>query len=105
MAKFYGKIGFEDSVETAPGVWSPEFVEKNYYGDVLRQSWRNENSQKINDDITINNQLSVIADSYINQNIGHMRYVEWMGTKWKISSVDIQYPRIILELGGVYNAE
>lgn len=105
MAKFYGLIGFEDTVETAPGVWSPNTVEKAYYGDVLRSSWRNQKAQKINDDITVSNQISILADSYIYENIGHMKYVEYLGSKWKISSVTIQRPRLIIELGGVYNVE
>lgn len=105
MAKFCGKIGFEDTVETAPGVWSPGCAEFTYYGDIIRQSWRTDGTQKINDDIVISNQISVIADAYATKNIGHMKYVELFGSKWKISSAEVNYPRIIINLGGVYNVD
>lgn len=105
--KFYGPIGFAETVETSPGVWEEVLVPHNYYGDVVRNSRRYESSSdKLNDNLNITNQFSIVADAYAYQNFHKMRYVEWMGAKWKITSVDAtNRPRLILEVGGVYNEE
>lgn len=103
MAKWYGKIGFADTVETEPGVWVEQIVERSYYGDLIRNSRRLQNSGSINDDINISNELSIVADPYANQNFFAIRYVEFMGAKWKVSNVDVEYPRLVLAIGGVYN--
>lgn len=103
MAKFYGKIGFTTGLaETAPGVYEDVISERNYIGDVLnilRNTHRN-NNDKLNSDISINNQISIIADPYANSNVTSMRYVEWMGVKWSIADVHVQYPRLVITLGG-----
>lgn len=103
MAKFYGIIGYTETKEIEPGVWDEVITERSYYGDLTRNTSRFQPSNGVNDDINISNNVSVIADPYANQNFHHMRYVEFMGTKWKITNVDVQYPRIILTVGGVYN--
>lgn len=103
MAKYYGKIGYAETTEVNPGVWEEVIIEKSYYGDLIRNIRRLQSSDKINDDINISNELSVIADPYAMNNFHSMRYVEFMGTKWKVSSVEVQYPRLILTLGGLYN--
>lgn len=105
--KFYGPIGFAETVETSPGVWEEVLVPHNYYGDVVRNLRRYESSSdKLNDNLNITNQFSIVADAYAYQNFHKMRYVEWMGAKWKITSVDAtNRPRLILEVGGVYNEE
>lgn len=104
MAKFYGKIGYVLTTETAPGVWSDsEPIERYYRGDVLQNNRRWETTSSVNDDIKINNRLSIVADPFAYENLYTMKYVEWYGTKWKVSEVDIQPPRIIISLGGVYN--
>ena len=105
--KFYGPIGFTETVEISPGVWEEVLVPHNYYGDVVRNSRRYESSSdKLNDNLNITNQFSIVADAYAYQNFHKMRYVEWMGAKWKIASVDAtNRPRLILEVGGVYNEE
>ena len=103
MAKFYGKIGYIDSVESEPGYWEEKPVEREYYGDITRNTSRYQNGGQVNEDIVINNILSIVADPYANENFQHMRYVEWMGAKWKITNVEVQYPRLLLTLGGVYN--
>lgn len=104
MAKFYGKIGYIQSVETEPGIWEEQAVERNYYGDITKNISRYQSNGTVNDDITISNMISVVADPYANENFQHIRYVEFMGTKWKVTNVEVQYPRLILSLGGVYNA-
>ena len=103
MAKFCGKIGYIDSVESEPGYWEEKPVEREYYGDITRNTSRYQNGGQVNEDIVINNILSIVADPYANENFQHMRYVEWMGAKWKITNVEVQYPQLILTLGGVYN--
>ena len=104
MTRWCGVIGYAETLEIEPGVWSEEFTERKYYGDLLRNSRRLQGSQQVNDDITISNQISILADPYAVQHFHAIRYAELFGTKWKVSSVEVQYPRLILELGGAYNA-
>lgn len=103
MAKFYGVIGYAATVQTEPGIYEEQIIETEYVGDVLRNTRRLREGSKINDDITISNQISIIADPYASNNFHAMRYVTFMGAKWKVSEVDVQYPRLILTLGGLYN--
>ena len=103
MAKWCGIIGYAEQVETTPGVWSEQITERKYYGDVIRNNRRLQSAGKLNDDINVGNEISIIADPFANNNFHTMRYVEFMGTKWKVTTVDVQYPRLILSLGGVYN--
>ena len=104
MAKFYGAIGYAETIETRPGVWVEQITERNYYGDLIRNTRRLESSGELNDNININNEISILSDPYAIDHFHAMRYVVFSGTKWKISSVDIKYPRIVLSIGGVYNA-
>lgn len=103
MAKFFGKIGFTETKETAPGVWIEEVSEKEYYGDVLSLNRKLETGEHLNDDINVNNRISILADPFAFERFSSMRYVSWMGTKWKVTNVEVQYPRLILSIGGVYN--
>ena len=103
MNKFYGKIGYAISEETVPGVWVERIVERSYYGDVIRNIRCLQSSENLNDDINVSNEISIVADAFANQNFHSMRYVEYMGTKWKVSSIEVKYPRLILSMGGVYN--
>ena len=104
MAKWFGKIGFDQgTVETTPGVWQPSILEKSYYGDVQRNSRRLQTSDKVNDDLNISNQISIVADPYANENFHKIRYTYFMNTKWKVTDIEVQYPRLILTLGGEWN--
>lgn len=103
MAKFYGNIGFADTVETSPDVYEEQIVEKAYRGDVLRNYLSRRSSDKMNDDVEISNSISIVADPYLNNNIGRIRYVVWMGSKWEITSVEVNRPRLVLSIGGLYN--
>ena len=105
MAKFYGVIGYAVTKETAPGVWTEEIAEQSYYGDLTRNMRRLQDSGDLNDDINVANEISIVADPYANANFHSMRYVAFMGAKWKISKVEVQYQRLILTLGGVYNGK
>ena len=102
MAKFYGAIGFAVTEESSPGVYKETIEEHNYYGDLIRNTRRLQTSDKLNDDINVANEISIISDPYANQNFHSIRYVEFMGSKWKVSSVEVSYPRLILTLGGLY---
>jgi hypothetical protein len=107
MNKWAGVIGFAQTVksETKPSVWEEEITERRYYGDILRNYRRNETqSDSPNDNINLNNQLSVVSDTFMYDNFQYMKYVTWMNSKWSIKSVELQYPRVIIEIGGVYNA-
>lgn len=103
MAKYYGKIGFAESVESAPGVHVEKIAERNYYGELVRNSRRLQSANQLNDNINISNEISIVADPYADKNFHMMRYIEFMGTKWKISNVEVQPPRLILTVGGVWN--
>jgi hypothetical protein len=105
MAKFRGKVGFITTEETRPGIWDALVTERFYYCDLIRNFRRSESSGNLNDDINISNKISIVADPYANDNIHSIKYVEFMGTKWKVSNVEVQYPRLILDLGGLYNGE
>lgn len=105
MAKFYGKIGYADTKETAPGVWVEQITERNYYGELVRNTRRLESSGNLNDNINIANEISIVADPYANSHFHEMRYVEFQGARWKVSNAEVKYPRLILTLGGLYNVE
>ena len=106
MAKYYGFVGYIKTVETAPGVWAPKAIERPYYGDVIRNAKRFQNqSEGINDDIVVNHSISIVADPYASENHPYIRYCWWNDVAWKVTDISIEYPRIILNLGGVYNAE
>ena len=103
MGKFYGLIGYAETVETSPGVWVEQITERKYYGDVNRDSRRLQSANQLNDNINVSSEISIVADPYANENFQHMRYIEWLGTKWKITNIEVQYPRLILTLGGIYH--
>ena len=104
MNKYFGKIGFSVEEETRPGVWTG-IVEREYYGDVIRNSSRLQTADKVNDNVNISNEISIVADPYAYMNFYNMRYIDFMGAKWKINSVQVQYPRLILTIGDLYNGE
>ena len=104
MPKLYTQIGFAPSyVQTAPGVWEENVVVKNYYGEILRNIRRRENSGQVNDNININNRISIVADPYARENFHTMLWIKFMGSKWKITEAEVEYPRLILTIGGLYN--
>lgn len=103
MAKFYGAIGYATPTQTSPGVWKDVINERNYSGDLIRDTRRLQTSDKVNDDINIANNVSIVADEFANQNSHHMRYATINGANWKIEKVEVQRPRLLLTLGGVYN--
>ncbi len=105
MAKFFGKIGYLVMIESSPGVWTEDITTREYYGDLIRNTRKIQTSDQLNDDINISNEISIVADAFAYQNFHSMKYVEFMGAKWKVASIEVQHPRLILTVGGVYNGE
>ncbi len=103
MAKFSGIIGYGKTMETTPGVWVEKITERSYYGELNRNTRRLQSADQLNDNINITNEISIVADPFANENFHSMRYVKFMGTKWKITNVEVLYPRLILSVGGVWN--
>lgn len=103
--RYYGQIGYFETVEVKPGLFENEMIYKTYKGDVLRNYKRNQDGSKVNSDISVNNQISIVADPYAQKHFFNIKCVEWQGALWSVSSVEVQYPRLILELGGLYNEE
>ena len=103
MARWYGCIGYANTVEIRPGVYEEELTTRNYYGELGRNTRRLQTGDQLNDDINVANELSIVADPYAINHFHSMRYAEFAGAKWKITNVEVKYPRLILTLGGVYN--
>lgn len=103
MAKFYGEIGYGESIEKVPGVYELVIIERKYYGDVTRNTRKLEGGESVNNDITVGNSISIVADAYAHEHFFAMKYIKWAGTLWVVSDVEVKSPRLILRLGGVYN--
>lgn len=104
MAKFRGVVGFAETVETSPGIHVEKIGTRRYSCDLLRNNRRLESSGGVNDNINISNEISILGDAYAFHHFHAMRYIEFEGAKWKVSSVDAtKRPRLVLTLGGLYN--
>jgi hypothetical protein len=103
MARFFGRVGYGESVETTSGVWQDNIVEYSYYGDVIRNARNLQEGENLNPDLSVQNSISIVADAYANEHFFAIRYVEWAGALWTVSSVEVQSPRLLLRLGEVYN--
>lgn len=104
MAKYSGKVGFVESVEVSPGRWEYEVTERPYKGDVLKNTRRWESRDSLLDTLNANNMISIVAkDEYATRHTSAIRYIWWMGSRWNVTNVEVQRPRLILTIGGVYN--
>lgn len=103
MNRFHGKVGYGESVQTAPGVWTDVITAISYFGNVTRNTRQLREGSLVNDDITVGNNISIIADAYAVENFMNIRYIEWQGSLWTVTAVEVQAPRLILTLGGIYN--
>lgn len=101
--KYYGAVGYAETAQTVAGVWEEVITERNYFGDILQVHRRLDSSDKVNDDISISNKISIVADPYAINNFMNIRYVTWLEKKWKVSEVSVETPRLVLSLGGLYN--
>lgn len=103
MAKYYGKIGFSIMTEPEPGIFKETIEERSYYGDVTRVSRRLQSADKVNDDIVLTHDVSIVADPFAYNNFQSIRYITYLESKWKVSNVEVVYPRLVMTLGGLYN--
>src|SRR5215471_897900 len=101
--RFFGRVGYGETEETEPGVWVDTIVEYSYYGDVVRNTRSLRQGENLNDDLSVQNSISIVADAYANEHFFNIRYVEWAGTLWTVPTVEVQIPRLLLSLGEVYN--
>lgn len=103
--KYCGMIGYGESVETEPhsGIWEDVIIERKCKGDLVRNSRRIQNGESVNDNITISNEVYIMADAYALNNYQNIRYAEVRGARWKVNYVEVVHPRLRLTLGGVYN--
>lgn len=102
--RFFGKVGFAETQQTALDVYEEVITEREYYGDVVKNA-RNirEDNEKVNFDLFVENSISILADDHANEHISAIRYVEWAGDRWIVANVTVERPRLLLRLGGVYN--
>lgn len=104
MAKYSGKIGYTHEEETSPGVWSAIETIREVRGDILRTASTFQGGEVVNKDRTLQNRISVIADAYLMMNFFEISWVEYAGTRWEVTLIDVVRPRIILTLGGIWHA-
>lgn len=101
--KFFGNVGYGHVVDRQNGIWEDEITVLEYYGDVVRNTRRLATGEEINSDLSTGNSISIVADAYANEHFFAIRYVEWAGALWTVTEVEVQSPRLLLRLGGVYN--
>lgn len=101
--RYFGKVGFKMTVDKGKGIWETIIKENPYKGDVLRNTTRNQQGESINDNITFNINISIVADPFAYTHFNSIIYCVWRGVKLKVNSIEEQYPRLILSLGGEYN--
>ena len=105
MAKYYGVIGFAIPCETPPGVWTEKIIERKYKGDLIRPMQRWEPAEKVNDDMAVSNEISILSDHYADQHWPYIRYAAWGGALWKVKTISFERPRLRLTIGGIYHAK
>lgn len=106
MARYAGLVGFGESVQTSPGVWEDAIVERSYFGDVIRNArglGESDATTGVNRDIIVQNTITILADPYAYEHFHAMRYIRWAGALWTVTTVEVQYPRLLLRLGSLYN--
>lgn len=103
--KYHGRVGFVKYVKKSPGVWMTDTVEKKYRGDVIQHRANINPSDNVSDELRLTNKISIVCDSYAIENFQWIKYVEYMGVMWNVSTVEVQTPRLILTIGGVYSGQ
>ena len=103
MARFFGRVGYGHNEKTGPGIYEDVITEKSYFSDVVTDSRKSLQGENLPNDLSVSNVISIVADPYANENFHAIRYVEWAGALWTVSSVEAQSPRLLLRLGEVYN--
>ena len=103
MARFYSEVGFANKVEIRPGVWEDRIIVRKYQGDLIKNSRKLDAGDRVHSDISVGNSISIVADPYAREHFFAMMFVKWAGALWTVTDVEVQSPRLILRLGGVYN--
>lgn len=105
MAKWSGRIGFVTTKESpaGSGIHREVVTIKPFTGEVIRSIRRWQPGEKVNDDVSLGNQISVVATPYLFSNFYAIRFVSFMNSWWSVSSTTLDYPRINIEIGGLYN--
>lgn len=108
MARYSGKIGYLITVEEEingekTGICKEKYIERQAYGDVIQNYSKWDSANQLNDNISVNNKISIVADPFALANFQHIKYATWMKQKWKVSTIEPNYPRLILNIGGIYN--
>ncbi len=103
MAKYAGLVCYVTQEEKVPGVWTPLENPVLMKGDIIRQSSNYQDNGKINSDISLNHRVSLVGDAYAFDNYYNIKWIMLDGRKWEVTSVEIQRPRIIVSIGGLWN--
>jgi len=105
MARFHGEVGYGEAVENPPdsGIWLDRIDEFPYFGDVIRNTRKLDSGESINDNISVGNSISIVADQYAIEHFFKIKYLRWAGVLWTVTSDEVKSPRLILSLGSVYN--
>lgn len=104
MTRFRGVVGFSmGQVERKPGVFVEDIVEKVYQGDVKRDTRQSRESEGLNEDLTVSNLIEIVADDFANAHVHVIKFVEWAGVAWSVGDTTVEYPRLTMRLGEVWN--
>lgn len=101
--KFRGKLGFADHIETEPSIFEETYIERAYRGDVFKRVVKTHSNDTINNNVSLNVRISIVADHYALTHSGSVVYAEYMGQKWTVEDIDVQPPRLIFNLGSLYH--
>lgn len=101
--KYHGKIGYADQVETAPGVFEDLITERPYIGDVKQRTEVLTLGDTVIPQYSTRTSVSVLSDGVLKVNYSNIRYVEYSGVKWTISSAVVEWPRLTLYIGEEYH--
>ena len=105
MARFCGKVGYVDPDEESKGVFVNKPEEHVYYGDTTNISKRWQTNENLNDDIRLEQNVSIMADAYAYKNYWKIRYIIIDDIAWRVTNVQVARPRLLLYIGGIYNGE
>ena len=102
MSRFSGKLGFVMTRETEEGVWLEDKIEIPVKGTIRSLYVRNDNNSSVNSNLRLTNEVSVLMNSKITTYLETLKYVVWKGSKWEVQSIGVNYPRLTINLGGLY---
>lgn len=103
MAKFAGLVTYVVTKETVPGVWAEVAESVTMRGDIIRKGAVVQNGDKVNDDVVLNHRVSLVADDYALGNYQDIKRIQIDGREWNINNIEVQRPRIIVTVGGLWN--